>query len=994
MDDFRVLGPLEVRSSNTVMPIPSRRQRAILARLLLEPGATVSADALADTAWGGEDQPRDARAALQTQISRLRAALGPLGGKLLTNPPGYRLDIAAKDVDAHTFERRILEGRDLSGWDPRAALALYDQALALWRGRAYAEFADGFAQPEATRLEQLRVAAAEDRIEALLAIGEAASAVADAESLISSEPLRERPYALVMRALAASGRQGEALAVYQRLRDRLSEELGTEPSEPVRAVHLQILRQEPDQATRQDHGARHTSMPALSRVPAAVSSFVGRQRELEAVSVALTASRMASLVGPGGVGKTRVAIEWAQQHNTAQPVAWVELASLRDPTAVPNAFLDALGVPDPPGESPLDALITALRSRHILLVVDNCEHVIEEAARTVHAITRSCAHVRILTTSRERLALEGEHVITVRPLPVATGNGEVGNSTAVQLFLDRMGAAGHAADADDPEVRRLAETICHRLDGLPLALELTAAHAATLGLASVAGTTDLLDLAAGRRSGQVSHRSLRATLSWSYDLLTRDEQCLLRRLAVFPGWFPIPWATTVCSDTELPPDYIPMLIASLVDKSLVIRRSLPAGGDRGLALLETVKHFADERLVAAGEADRFRTDHARFVVEWAENAAGSIGTAEETELAEIAAAASDLRAAKSWTHQNDTDLALRLSAALHRYAELRADNEIKGWAETASLLPGAETHPLRPVVLASAASGAVSRGGLEHAVELIEKALESMGPDYASAGYPLSVFGTVCVLSGEPRKSARALRRGWQAARQAQDRFTEAETAGHLAALLSYLGNQAGSERWLTRCRTAARAPSGASTQALVEMVTGESKISFDPDEALVHLNRCYEMASSLGANLLTGTALTGLVTVRSRLSRSQASVAAYLQALKHWQTMGDQIHLWITLRNLIPVLTHNSQDEAALALHAAVSTSPAALRIHGTESEALDQAVEESRIRVGDGASDIQVRWRGATTASAVDVASRAINAILEDSTVATAERPEQRER
>ncbi|MET7550868.1 BTAD domain-containing putative transcriptional regulator [Streptomyces sp. NPDC005500] len=936
-------------------------------------------DTLTDSAWGPDVQPRDARAALHTQVSRLRALLGPLGEKLVTSPPGYRLDIAPKDVDAHTFERKVLEGRDLAGWNPQGALELFDQAMALWRGRAYAEFADAFAQPEAARLEQLRIAAAEDRIEALLAVGKAVTAIADAESLISSQPLRERPYGLLMRALALSGREGEALAVYQRLRERLVDELGTEPSGSAQAVHLQILRHEPDRVARQETGHRNGSAPALTPVPAAVSSFIGRAPELEALTAAMSApSRLASLVGPGGVGKTRLAIEWAQQYQPGQPVAWVELASLRDPSAVPNAFLDALGVPDPPGESPLDALVTALRSRHVLLVVDNCEHVIEEAARTVHAVTRSCPHVQVLATSRERLALEGEHVITVPPLPVAGTAEGPSNATAAQLFIDRMSAAGQPVDAQDPDAQQLVEAICRRLDGLPLALELTAAHTATLGLAYVAETTDLLDLAIGRRSGRPSHRSLRATLSWSYDLLTPAEQRLLRRLSVFPGWFPVLWAASVCADTALPSDDIPKLLASLVDKSLVIRRSHPAVGERGHALLETVKHFAEESLDSADEAQHFRAAHARFVVEWTEQTASTIGTRTDQELAELIAAISDLRAARTWTHSNDTDLALRLSAALHRYAELRADNELKGWAEAASRLPGTSGHPLRPVVLASAASGVASRGGLEHAVELTEQALNTMDPGYPRAAYPLSVYATVSVLSGEPQKSAKALRKAWQAAREAHDRFTEAEAAGHLAALLSYLGNRAGSERWLARSRTAARPPCGPSTQALVEMVTGESKISFDPDEALIHLNRCYELASSIGANLLTGTALTGLVTVRGRISNSQASIAAYLQALTHWQTMGDEIHMWITLRNLIPVLTRHHQDEAALALHAAVAASPAALRIRGPESETLAEALSESKARIPDRASAVQLRWEGATIGTAEELAIKTIHAIL----------------
>ncbi|MFG1661375.1 BTAD domain-containing putative transcriptional regulator, partial [Micromonospora chersina] len=594
MEEIGVLGPLMVRVGDAEVDVPSRRQRALLTRLLLEPGTIISVGALADAAWGDGTVPRDVRSALQVQISRLRTLLGPAGALITTRAPGYRLDIPPERIDAHCFESRIHESRELARWAPDRALASLEKALALWRGPAYAEFADSFARAEALRLEQLRRRALEDRAAALIAVGRWNIAVAETEALIAAEPLREPTYALAMRALVGAGRRSDALALYQRLRLLLVEEFGSEPSAELQSLHVAILRADDDLGTLTVPGAAATGslLPSPRSAPVPVNAFFGREAELRSLADAASRSRLTTLTGPGGVGKTRLSKEWLFRSASGRPAVWVELASLADPQGVPSALLDALDLPAPARVAPLDALVMTLRTRSVLLVLDNCEHLLDAVARTVDTVIGACPHVRVLATSRERLGVDGERVVVLPPLAVDVHDSRgADGAPAVDLFLDRVRSAGYPIDEHDPHVRGLAQAICWRLDGLPLALELTAAHAASLGLAAVAEATDLLGLASGRRSQRLSHRSLRATLDWSHNLLSDDEQRLLRRLSVFPSRIPVSWAAAVCSGRDLAAQDIPVLLARLVDRCL-----LTAGHD-GHEMLQTVRRYAGERLV-------------------------------------------------------------------------------------------------------------------------------------------------------------------------------------------------------------------------------------------------------------------------------------------------------------------------------------------------------------------------------------------------------------
>ncbi|MET7550866.1 BTAD domain-containing putative transcriptional regulator [Streptomyces sp. NPDC005500] len=954
--------------------MPSRRQRALLVRLLLDPGRVVSADALVDSAWDADDQPIEPRGALQTQISRLRTGLQEAGAVLETSPPGYRLNVTPQFVDASVFERLLSGARDLVDTVPETALEQYNQALGMWRGHAYAEFAESFARPEAIRLEQLRLSATEDRIRLLLLLGETGLAVAEADALTTAEPLREGAHALLMRALAEAGRQGEALAVYQRIHKRLVDELGTEPTEDLQALHVRILRQEDTQPAEGARTPGPRSDQNLTPVPSTLSSFIGRENEMQAVVSALAAARVVSIVGTGGVGKSRLAIECAP-HLPGAARVWVELAALRDPADVPQAFLDALGLSNPSGDPPLEILVTALRMRDIVLIVDNCEHVVDEVAATISTVIRTCPGVRVIATSRERLAIDGEHVVRLEPLPLTNGNGGTGEAPAVRLFLDRLGEAGYMADQRDPAIQRLAHLVSRRLDGLPLALELTAAHASALGLDYVAETANLFDLGTGRRTEQESHQSLRAVLAWSYNLLTSDEQRLLRRLAVFPGWFPASWCEAVCADEALPAGRIGALLAALVEKSLVVRLPRPAAGGRSHGLLETVKSFAKEELTAR-EMQELRRAHARFTVAWTETTARTIGSSDDKELSLIAAAVHDLRAARAWAHENDTDLAVRLSAALHRYAsELRGDFEMLSWAEAATELPGFTERPLYRIVLASAVTAAIMRGDSETAARRAAEAVAALPVSDPQASIAYGSLVHAAGVTGDFGEEIRANRRAWQASRIAQDPVGETLAATWLAIDLNSQGNHEGAQRWLVRSQAAADRSPSLIPHAIFLAAHGWCSYDEAYEKATASLMRMREDALSIGAPFVAGYALLYWVALEGQRPENVQDLDVFRQALTSWQNVGNRTGIGTVLLNLIPVMTWRQQDEVSVALYTTVNNSGRFLPGLTPDPDTVDHAVAVSTKRLGMEAESTSQRWKDAGMDSALQMALDAID-------------------
>ncbi|MGI5204590.1 BTAD domain-containing putative transcriptional regulator [Spirillospora sp. CA-108201] len=640
---FGVLGPLVVRDGEgTPVRIPEAKVRALLADLLVHEGRTVSADRLVHDLWG-DDLPGNPANALQAKVSQLRRALGR--DRVVREAHGYRLrlDGPGDEVDADRF--RALAARARTPDDPRERAALLTEALGLWRGAAFADFADEeFARAAADRLADQRLAVLEEHAEARLDAGEHLLLAGELAGLVARHPLRERLRAVQMRALYRAGRQHEALDAYAELRKLLADGLGLDPSPELAALHEAVLRQDPSLAPPEP--------AARSNLPVPLTELVGRDRCLDDVRRLVAGpARLVTLTGPGGVGKTRLALEAAARpaEGAFPDGVWlVELAGLRgDAAGLAQEISAVLGLRDdvPPGVPAAGAsgrgrgsaqrLAAALGGRRLLLVLDNCEQVVDAAAELAVLLLRTAAGLRILATSREPLGLTGESVYLVEPLQ---------EDDAVRLFADRAAASapGFSLDAD----RAAVAEICRRLDGVPLALELAATRVRALGVRELAQRlTDRFGvLTTGPRGAPARQRTLRGMIDWSWEPLGPSERAVLRRLAVHVDGCGLDAAEAVCAGGGVRAEEVLDLLTRLVDRSLVVVVDGPRGPR--YRLLESVAAYALERLREAGDLDGARDRHLRHHLGLAERAEPHLrGPGQQVWLDRLDADSANLRAA-------------------------------------------------------------------------------------------------------------------------------------------------------------------------------------------------------------------------------------------------------------------------------------------------------------------------------------------------------------
>ncbi|MDI6102750.1 BTAD domain-containing putative transcriptional regulator [Actinoplanes sp. NEAU-A12] len=612
-----MLGSFEVRTDDgTPVDVPGARLRALLIALALDPGRVAGKATLVDWIWG-EQPPADATNALHRLMSRLRKALPE--GSIEGHPDGYRLRVGPDAVDAVRFERLVTAAQVRTD-DPARRVRLLRDALALWRGAAMQDVVlpDSAAFGAAvTRLEALRLTASEDRFEAEAGLGDGAGLVTELTGLVAAHPLRERLVGALMRALAAAGRGNEALTLYQRTREALAEELGADPSPELSALHVALLRG--DGARREE---RRTNLRAE------LSSYIGKESDVAAVRDLVAGHRLTTLIGPGGSGKTRLATETARTLLGDLPdgVWLVELAAIGADGDVAQAALTGLSLRDSLlGEAPsadlTERLITAIRDRELMLILDNCEHVIEAAATLAHRLLGECRRLRILATSREPLGITGEALWPVEPLGLPAtdaGPDDAAASPAVRLLRERAGAVRKDLTINTDTLMTMVR-VCRALDGMPLAIELAAARLRTMTLDQLAHRLDdrFRLLTGGSRTALPRHRTLRAMVDWSWELLTDAERAVLRRLAVFAGGASLEAAEGVCAGDGVGREDVLELLTSLAEKSLLVT----AGGDAPrYRMLGTIKEYAAQRLTEAGEAGPARQAHLAWFTELAETA--------------------------------------------------------------------------------------------------------------------------------------------------------------------------------------------------------------------------------------------------------------------------------------------------------------------------------------------------------------------------------------
>lgn len=718
-----MLGSFEVRTDDGVLAdVPGARLRGLLIALALEPGRVVPKATLIDWIWG-EYPPSDASNALQRLASRLRKALP--GGVVEGQPGGYRLTVEPDSVDALRFERLLGQARNEEGLQ---RVRLLREALTLWRGAALQDVGleDSAAFDSAvTRLEALRLTAMEDRFEAEVSLGHGAELVPELTDAVTAHPMRERLVAALMRALAAAARDSEALLVYEGTREALADALGVDPSPELSALHVALLRGE--LGRQEEH--RNTN------VRAELTSFVGREADVAAVRALISEHRLTTLIGSGGSGKTRLATETARTMIGDLPdgIWLIEFAPIGADGDVAQTALAGLGLRDAllgasSSTDPLDGLIAAMRDREMLLILDNCEHVIESVATLAERVLGECRRLRILATSREPLGITGEALWQVEPLALPTGGGlaEVASSPALRLLRDRAGAVRRDIGIDE-HTNELMVRICRSLDGMPLAIELAAARLRTMTIEQLANRLDdrFRLLTSGSRTALPRHKTLRAVVDWSWELLTDAERTALRRLSVFSGGASLEAAEQVCVGDVVEQDQVLELLTSLAEKSLLVTQG---DGAPRYRMLTTIKEYAADRLAEAGESDQIRQAHLAYFTELTETAEPHLRRAEQLEwLATLEADHDNLSAAlRGAIAAGDAQAAMRLASAAGWYWWLGGRrSEGLELLIAAANLPGEVTDDIRAMTYGLVVLYVTSGQGDEHlGAEWIHKAYQ------------------------------------------------------------------------------------------------------------------------------------------------------------------------------------------------------------------------------------------------------------------------------
>ena len=758
--DFGILGRIEATQAGDPIELGSPRQRAVFARLLMASNEVVTTDRLIDDLWSGEP-PRSARHTLHVYISGLRKALGPEAERLEHDGIGYRLVVGPGELDATRFERLAAEGRSaLARRDPTRAVDRLRAALDQWRGPAMADVADEpFAREEAIRLEELRLGTLEQRIQADLELGRHLEVIEELSELVAQHPFRETLWEQLMLALYRAGRQAEALRTYQAVRANLAAELGIEPGPALRRLEDQILSQDPSL----DPGPASLPEAIPSSLPSERTSFIGRSRELDLGATLLGRSRLLTLTGAPGSGKTRLALRLAGDCAPAYPhgAFFVPLAPIRNPRRWDTAVGRELGLREVPGESALHGLQAFFRGRRALLILDNFEQILR-AAPHVGELLDAAPDLTILVTSRAPLGLSGEQEFLVPPLEtppagIASDPDAVGRYDAVGLFVAR-------AQAVDPDFRltpsnaSAVAAVTNRLDGLPLAIELAAARIKVLTPQQLQARLEqrLALLTEGPADTADRHHTMRDAIAWSYELLEPADQDFFRRLGAFVGGFTLEAAAAVGDITD--GEAIDR-VGALLSKSLLYRST--DTGQARFAMLEMTREFAWEELTAAGEQAEMRARHARFFLDLGREVEPQLTQEPQGKgTARLSPEVPNLRAALRYGLEQHRDLGLELASCLWRFWQA-SDQLVEGreWLERLLAIPGASDT--------SRVKGTVALAGLAYWMADYDEALRHYAvalSHYRATGDRFNEADTLYAMS---------LTAGWQLDLDAAARYAD-----------------------------------------------------------------------------------------------------------------------------------------------------------------------------------------------------------------------------
>ena len=923
-----------------------RKVAALVKLLALAPGHRLHREQVMDLLW-----PNSARKAasnsLRKALHAARRTLDPDAGSRFLASEEVSLVLCPEGklwVDAEVFEETAATAR--RSRDPaayRAAIELY--AGELLPEDRYEEWADGRREELRRTLLSLHVELArmyEER-------GDYRPAIESLHRAVAKEPTLEEAHVGLMRLHALHRQRGEALTQYERLREALRRELDTEPSASVRSLREKIAAGSFPPPERSSAGAQREGPQDAGKhnLPAARTSFVGREREIVEIKRALTMTRLLTLTGAGGSGKTRLALEIARDLVGAYPegVWLVELAPLSDEGLVLQAVAGALGILEQSGQPLADALIETLRPKTMLLVLDNCEHLVDAVASLATSLLDSCPRLRIMATSREVLRIDGEAIWPVsllsvpdsrRPLTVE----ELEDYEAVRLFVARARDRNPTFALRPKNAQAVAE-ICTRLEGIPLAIELAAARVKMLSPQALLARLNnrLKLLTGGARNLPERQRTLRSAIEWSYELLEEAEKTLFRRLEVFSGGSTLETIEAVCNaERDLPINVLDG-VSSLLDKSLLRQEGFE--GEPRYVMLETIHEFANERLEASSEAVELRRLHAEYFTALAEQAEPGLREAEqESWLERLDLEHDNIRAALSWAiSHEEVEIALRLGGALQGFWYTRGHfGEGRGWLEQALTKDERSSKAVRIKALEGLSWLANEQGDLDRAEAIADEGLElsiEAGIEGNVAASLRLILGEVAEVRGDHRRAQELLEESWRLYWESGDRRGVAWALSGLGNLHYYLEDYEQAMQFYEEGLTLSRELGGAQPHGDFLISLGyESLLRGDYERAAALNEEAAVMFRQHGRKGGLEFALDNLGWAALLSGDHQRAKALHEESLALCRELGDKYVASESLEGLACIAVTNGEAERAATLFGAAEALREAVGYHQVPRE------------------------------------------------------------